>query len=42
LRNHSVPIERLLSVRVDTSLRLVGRGRAHGLSAAAKTLKVDA
>jgi glucosyl-3-phosphoglycerate synthase len=36
LRRHSVPIERLLSVRVATSARLVGRagrGLAHDLSA---------
>jgi glucosyl-3-phosphoglycerate synthase len=45
LRSHGVPIERLLSVRVVTSARLVGRagqGLAYDLSAAAKTLKVDA
>ena len=45
LRYHGVPIERLLSVRVVTSARLVGRagqGLAYDLSAAAKTLKVDA
>jgi glucosyl-3-phosphoglycerate synthase len=45
LRKHDVPIERLLSVRVATSARVVGRagrGLAHDLSAAAKTLKVDA
>ena len=45
LRRHGVPIERLLSVRVATSARLVGRagqGVAHDLSAAAKTLKLDA
>jgi glucosyl-3-phosphoglycerate synthase len=44
LRRHGVPIERLLSVRVATSARLVGRagqGLAHDLSAAAKILKVD-
>ena len=44
LRRHGVPIERLLSVRVATSARLVGRagqGLAHDLSAAAKNLKVD-
>jgi glucosyl-3-phosphoglycerate synthase len=45
LRKHDVPIERLLSVRVATSARVVGRagrGLAYDLSAAAKTLKVDA
>ena len=45
LREHGIPIERLLSVRVATSARLVGRagqGLAHDLSTAAKTLKVDA
>jgi glucosyl-3-phosphoglycerate synthase len=44
LRNHGVPIERLLSVRVATSARLVGRagrGLARDLSAAARALKVD-
>jgi hypothetical protein len=43
LRRHSVPIERLLSVRVATSARLVGRagqGLAHDLSAAAQSLNV--
>jgi hypothetical protein len=43
LRRHGVPIERLLSVRVVTSSRLVGRagqGLAHDLSAAAKSLNV--
>jgi len=43
LRRHGVPIERLLSVRVVTSARLVGRagqGLAHDLSAAAKSLNV--
>lgn len=45
LREHGIPIERLLSVRVTTSARLVGRagqGLAHDLSTAAKTLNVDA
>jgi hypothetical protein len=45
LREHGIPIERLLSVRVATSARLVGRagqGLAHDLSTAAKSLKVDA
>jgi GT2 family glycosyltransferase len=44
LHRHGVPIERLLSVRVVTSARLVGRagqGLARDLSAAAKTLRVD-
>lgn len=44
LCRHEVPIERLLSVRVTTSARLVGRatqGLARDLSAAAKTLNVD-
>lgn len=44
LRRHGIPIERLLSVRVATSARLVGRavrGLAHDLSAAAKTVNVD-
>jgi hypothetical protein len=44
LRRHGVPSERLLSVRVATSARLVGRagqGLAHDLSAAAKNLRVD-
>ena len=43
LRRHGVPIERLLSVRVVTSARLVGRagqGLAHDLSAAARYLNV--
>jgi hypothetical protein len=43
LRRHGVPIERLLSVRVTTSARLVGRagrGLAHDLSAAARSLNV--
>jgi glucosyl-3-phosphoglycerate synthase len=43
LRRHGVPIERLLSVRVATSARLVGRagqGLAHDLSAAARSLNV--
>ena len=43
LRRHGVPIERLLSVRVVTSARLLGRagqGLAHDLSAAAKVLNV--
>jgi glucosyl-3-phosphoglycerate synthase len=43
LHRHGVPIERLLSVRVATSARFVGRasqGLAHDLSAAAKALKV--
>ena len=40
---HGVPIERQLSVRVATSARLVGRagrGLAHDLSAAARSLNV--
>ncbi|HSK99381.1 MAG TPA: glycosyltransferase family A protein [Rubrobacteraceae bacterium] len=44
LLRHGIPIERLLSVRVTTSARLVGRasqGLAHDLSAAAKMLGVD-
>jgi glucosyl-3-phosphoglycerate synthase len=44
LRRHGIPIERLLSVRVATSARLVGRagqGLAYDLSTAAKTLRVD-
>jgi hypothetical protein len=44
LRRHGVPVDRLLSVRVETSARLVGRaslGLAHDLSAAAKILNVD-
>jgi GT2 family glycosyltransferase len=43
LRRHGVPIERLLSVRVVTSARLAGRagrGLAHDLSAAARSLNV--
>jgi hypothetical protein len=43
LRRHGVPIERLLSVRVATSARLVGRakqGLARDLSAAAGVLDV--
>src|SRR5918995_4852999 len=43
LRRHGVPIERLLSVRVATSARLVGRagrGLAHDLSAVARLLNV--
>jgi glucosyl-3-phosphoglycerate synthase len=43
LRRHGIPIERLLSVRVATSARLVGRagrGLAHDLSAAARSLNV--
>jgi hypothetical protein len=43
LHRHGVPIERLLSVRVTTSARFVGRasqGLAHDLSVAAKVLKV--
>ena len=43
LRRHGVPIERLLSVRVVTSARLLGRagqGLAHDLSAAARSLNV--
>jgi glucosyl-3-phosphoglycerate synthase len=43
LRRHGVPIERLLSVRVATSARLMGRagrGLAHDLSAAARSLNV--
>jgi glucosyl-3-phosphoglycerate synthase len=43
LRRHGVTIERLLSVRVVTSARLLGRagqGLAHDLSAAAKFLNV--
>lgn len=44
LHRHGVPIERLLSVRVATSARLVGRasrGLAHDLTAAAKILRVE-
>jgi GT2 family glycosyltransferase len=43
LQRHGVPIERLLSVRVATSARLVGRagrGLAHDLSAVARLLDV--
>jgi len=43
LRRHGVPIERLLSVRVVTSARLLGRagqGLAHDLSVATRSLNV--